>query len=116
MTTRPGAVPRRGEVWWAAVPGEAKGRPCVVVSADWLNRHARDVVVVPITSVSRGNFPTRIPLHPPEGGLRVPSWAKCDQVSTVRKDRLLDAGPSGTLRPATLDAIGRAIRSSLDLG
>lgn len=111
MTTR---WPRRGEVWLATMPDESKHRPCVVLSADWLNRYALDVMVVPVTSVARGDFPTRVELSAGEGGLRVDSWAKCDQVTTVNKRRLTGE-PFGHLSQAKMQEIAEAVRLALDL-
>ena len=65
--------PRRGEIRLAAMPDETKQRPCLILSADWLNQYALDVTVVPITSIARGHFPTRVPIPAGEGGLRVDS-------------------------------------------
>jgi mRNA interferase MazF len=106
--------PRRGEIWLAAVPDETKRRPCVVLSADWLNQHALDVTVVPVTSVARSTFPTRIPLAAGEGGLHLDSWAKCDQVTTVNKSRLV-RGSFGQLSQARMAEIADAVRLALDL-
>jgi mRNA interferase MazF len=111
VTTR---WPRHGEVWLAAMPDESKRRPCVVLSADWLNQFALDVMVVPVTSVARGNFPTRVELPAGEGGLRVDSWAKCDQVTTVNKRRLTGE-PFGHLSQAKMQEIADAVRLALDL-
>ena len=107
--------PRRGEIWLVAVPDEAKQRPCLILSADWLNQYALDITVVPITSVARGNFPTRVPLPAGEGGLRMDSWAKCDQVTTVNKTRLVDS-PFGRLSAQRMREIADAVRIALDVG
>ena len=106
--------PRRAEVWLVAVPDETKRRPCVVLSANWLNQHALDVTVVPITSVARGSFPTRVPLAAGEGGLHIDSWAKCDQVTTVNKSRLVGSS-FGQLSQARMQEIADAVRLALDL-
>ena len=106
--------PRRGEIRLVAVPDDSKRRPCVVLSADWLNQHALDVTVVPVTSVRRASFPTRVTLVAGEGGLHVDSWAKCDQVTTVNKSRLV-GGPFGRLSPARMLDISNAVRMALDL-
>jgi mRNA interferase MazF len=95
-------------------PRESRRRPCVVLSADWLNQYALDVMVVPVTSVVRGNFPTRVELPAGEGGLRVASWAKCDQVTTVSKKRLTGE-PFGHLSQAKMQEIADAVRLALDL-
>jgi len=96
------------------MPDESKRWPCVVLSADWLNQCALDVTVVAVTSVARGNFPTRVELPAGEGGLRVGSWAKCDQVTTVSKRRLTGE-PFGHLSQAKIQEIAEAVRLSLDL-
>ena len=106
--------PRRGEIWLVGVPDDTKRGPCVVFSTDRLNQHALDVTVVPITSVARGNFPTRVPLAAGEGGLHTDSWAKCDQVTTVNKSRLV-GGSFGQLSDARMQEIADAVRLALDL-
>jgi mRNA-degrading endonuclease toxin of MazEF toxin-antitoxin module len=58
-------------------------------AADWLNRIARDVTVVPLTTVARMKFPTRVEILAGEAGLKQPSYAKCDQVTTIHKARLV---------------------------
>lgn len=106
--------PRRGEVWLVAVPDETKQRPCIILSADWLNQYALDVTVVPVTSVARSNFPTRVPIPASDGGLRTDSWAKCDQVTTVNKARLGDS-PIGHLSAERMRQMMNAVRTALDL-
>jgi mRNA-degrading endonuclease toxin of MazEF toxin-antitoxin module len=69
-----GWFPRRGEVYVVRLD---KDRPALVISTDALNRYALDVCVVPITSVKHARFSLRVPVSPPDGGLRRPSWAKC---------------------------------------
>lgn len=112
MTRR--SQPRRGEVWWVRIPGERKQRPCIILSADWLNQFARDVTVVPVTSVARRRFPTRVELPAGEGGLKVTSWAKSDQVTTMDKVHLI-RGPLGVISPARMAQIADAARLALDL-
>ncbi|OGF54964.1 MAG: hypothetical protein A2Z21_02860 [Candidatus Fraserbacteria bacterium RBG_16_55_9] len=106
--------PRRGEVWLVHIPGERKQRPCVILSADWLNRFARDVMAVPITTVARGAFPTRVELPAGEGGLKEQSWVKCDQVTTIEEGHLGRA-PLGQLSLEKLAEIESAVRKALDL-
>ncbi|MBI3659715.1 type II toxin-antitoxin system PemK/MazF family toxin [Candidatus Acetothermia bacterium] len=106
--------PQRGEIWLAKILGERKRRPCLILSADWLNRFAHDVSVVPITTVKRKAFPTRIELDVGEGGLREQSWAKCDQVTTIDKQRLGRAA-LGRLSSVQLVEIEDAVRRALKL-
>jgi mRNA interferase MazF len=107
----PGWFPHRGEVCLVSLD---KPRPALVISSDALNRHARDVCVVPITSVEHRKFSLRIPIPAGEGGLRQDSWAQCDQVTTLAKS-LLRYPPLGRLARAPLARIEEAIRLALEL-
>jgi mRNA-degrading endonuclease toxin of MazEF toxin-antitoxin module len=60
----------------------------LVVSPDARNRLATDVLVVPISSVVR-DAPTHVRLRQGEGGLNRSSVAKCEQITTLRRDRLV---------------------------
>ena len=105
---------KRGQVYLCMLPGATKPRPVIVLTADWLNGFALDVVVVPVTSVARPTFPTRVPLVAGEGGLKTRSWAKCDQVSTVPKTALR-GNAFGAMGAAALRSIGAAIMIALDI-
>ena len=104
----------RGEVYLVGLPGQVKTRPAVILSADWLSQYALDVTVVPLTTVSRGNFFTRVELPAGDGGLKMSSWAKCDQVTTVPKD-LLAAIAFGRVGPRKMAEIEEAVRLALGL-
>ena len=110
--------PYRGEVWYAdlapAVGHEQDGvRPVLVVSSDELTHVSpRLVVVVPITRTFRPH-PTHVAVGPPEGGLREPSYAVCNQVrtiSTLRLDRRL-----GRVSDATMERVAEPLRFVLGL-
>ena len=103
--------PRRGEVYFAHLD---KQRPVLILSVDALNRYALDVCVVPITSVERKNFSLRIPIRTGEAGLKLPSWAKCDQVTTLAKS-YLRYPPLGTISRKTLAEIEQSTRIALGL-
>ena len=107
-------IVRRGEVFLVAIPNQQKPRPAVVLTADWLSRYALDVTVVPLTSVARSAFPTRVELPAGEGGLKKNSWAKCDQVTTVPKE-LLVGEAFGRLSPGRIRAIEEGVRLALGL-
>ncbi len=104
---------RRGEVVLVAIPNQ-KARPSIVLTPEWLSRYSLDVSVVPLTTVARTRFPTRVELPAGEGGLNKTSWAKCDQVTTVPKT-LLIGQPFGRVSPGLLEAIEAAVRLSLGL-
>lgn len=104
--------PHRGEVYLAS--GLDKRRPVVVVSADFLNRQALDVTVIPITSVERLKFSCRVPIAAGIAGLRRNSFAKCDGVVTVNKSSILFP-PLGTVPVNLMIKIEQALKDALDL-
>ncbi len=87
------ADPSRGEVWLvdlALTRGHepAGTRPGLVVSVDPFNHGpAGLVVVLPLTSVAKG-IPFHVEIRPPEGGVKLKSFIKCEDVRSVAKDRL----------------------------
>lgn len=92
------------------VPDEPGGkrRPALVVSPAVRNRLATDMLVVPISSVVR-DAPTHVRLRRSEGGLNRTSVVKCEQITTLRRDRL-DPGPlGGTLSARRMLEIEKAI-------
>ena len=107
----PNWSPRRGEIYLVRLD---KLRPALVISSDALNKHSLDVCLVPITSVAHPVFSVRVPLAAGEGGLSHPSWAKCDQLSTLEK-KLLQYPPLGGITGASLARIEAAIKLALSL-
>lgn len=81
--------PRRGELWWVRLdPTEGseirKTRPCLLLTADSLNRLRRTVVVVPYSTSAQ----THPPLTVPVTCQGQPAVAVIDQVRAISKDRL----------------------------
>jgi mRNA interferase MazF len=83
----------RGEIWNAnldpTVGREQAGkRPALVVSVDVFNHGPSDlVIVVPLTSKDKRN-PLNVAIDAPEGGLKVRSYAKCEDVRSMSRTRL----------------------------
>jgi len=81
---------QRGQVYWVAldpVRGSemAKTRPCVVLTANEINRRRHTVVIVPLTSTSETvHFPLLI--NVPSAG--VGSKARTEHIRNVDKSRL----------------------------
>ena len=111
MTAPPGWFPRRGDVHIAALD---KARPVVVVSSNALNRHSRDVCVVPVSTAEHGAFRLRPKLDARDGGLDRTSWVTCDQVTTVEKD-LIRYPALGSVSAESLRRIEEAIKQALEL-
>jgi mRNA interferase MazF len=112
------AEPARGEVWLVdlnPVRGHEQAgiRPALIISEDLFNKGpAGLVVVIPITSVSKG-IPLHVEIRPPEGGLREVSYAKCEDVRSISKKRLLR--PLGRVREETIAQIEDGLKILLGL-
>ncbi|HLE37190.1 MAG TPA: type II toxin-antitoxin system PemK/MazF family toxin [Candidatus Acidoferrales bacterium] len=106
-----GWFPRRGEIYLVAMD---KVRPVVVLSIDGLNRHARDVCLVALTTVNRPNLSLRVAIAAGAGGIRKDSWAKCDQVTTIPKKDLIYP-PLGRVPSSLLQSIEEKVRITLGL-
>jgi len=113
-----GTLPSRGEVWTAdfgAPRGHEQGgtRPALVVSVDPFNHGpAALIVVAPITSRRKGVV-THVPVDPPEGGVSVPSYVKCEDIRSIARDRLFRR--TGRVSAATLMQIEDRLRMLLGL-
>jgi mRNA interferase MazF len=94
-------APSRGEVWLVdlnPVRGreQAGRRPALIVSVDEFNHGPAGLIVaLPITSRAKG-IPWHVALEPPEGGVRVRSFVKCEDVRSISKERLLERWGSVT--------------------
>jgi mRNA interferase MazF len=115
---------RRGEVWLADLkPTRAREqtgqrpvlqRLVLIVSVSRFNHSGAGLVIaVPFTSRKRG-IPTHIEVRPPDGGLREPSFAMCEQVRSIATDRLAPQ-PFGRVSPAILHVVEDRLRLLLDL-
>ncbi len=108
-------IPARGEVWWVRLdPTEGseirKTRPCLILTADTLNRYRRTVVVVPYSTVAAA--------HPPIS-VRVtcqgkPAVAVIDQVRAIARERLVER--IEVAREADVAAAAAALAVILELG
>jgi mRNA interferase MazF len=110
-----GAIPRRGEVWLAFIPGQPtdphQPRFVLVVSADVRNRARDHVMVVPI--FSRGNLgPTRLIIPAASTGLRYDSVLFCEELTTIDKTFLED-GPRGRVSQQLLYEVVIAVRRAV---
>jgi len=85
--------PKRGEIWSLnfdpTVGHEQSGtRPALIVSEDTFNSGpAGLVIVVPVTSRNK-RIRTHVEVAPPEGGITLNSYIKCEDVRSVSKFRL----------------------------
>ena len=109
--------PLRGEIYYVNLPGKPSShssRPALVVSMDVRNRLADDVIVVPLTTTQRA-APTHVHLDEGEGGLDKPSMAKCEQITTIDKSLLIKGPFAGTVSPARIREIEKAIQRAIGI-
>jgi mRNA interferase MazF len=110
--------PLRGEVWLVTLDPtvgreQAGTRLALVVSDDLFNQsHAELVVVLPITSKNKG-IRSHVAVTPPEGGLTLPSYVKCEDVRSVSLQRL--GRRLGKVTPLTLSQVETRLRIILRL-
>ena len=108
----------RGDIWLVdlnPVRGheQAGKRPCLIISVDLFNQGASGLaVVLPITSKEKG-IPFHVELNPPEGGLKVRSFIKCEDVRSISIERLENRW--GTVSLETLAAIEDRLRILMGL-
>jgi mRNA interferase MazF len=77
---------RRGEVWFADVPGD-KRRPVLVLTRDPMGRLLHSVICAPITTTIRG-LATEVPVGA-DAGLRSESVANFDHTFLLARHRLV---------------------------
>jgi mRNA-degrading endonuclease toxin of MazEF toxin-antitoxin module len=99
-----------GHVYWVEIPDDPgrKRRPALVLSPDVRNALATDVIVVPLSSVLR-DAPTHVRLRRGEAGIKVPSMVKCEQITTLQKDRLVPPALGGPLSAARMHEIEKSV-------
>jgi mRNA interferase MazF len=102
------AEPRRGEVWFADVPGD-KHRPVLVLTRDPMGRLLHSVVCAPITSRIRG-LATEVAVGP-EAGLVAASVANFDNTFLLSRSRLVRR--LGRASVSTMEQACTAIETAL---
>ncbi len=108
--------PARGEIWSVRLPGKPddphQPRPALVISSDYRNEVADDVIVVPIFSVG-AEGPTHVSLARGAGGIKKDSVLFCEELTTLDVDFLV-RGPWGPpVDAAVLRLVVRAVRRAV---
>ena len=84
----------------------------MVISVDQLGKGPSELaIVVPLTRTNRTALDLRI--DPPEGGLQLTSFAKCEDLRSVSRERL--SKPLGRVSPAVLRQVEDRLRLILGL-
>lgn len=94
--------------------GGAKLRPALVVQSDGIA--TVHTIVAQITSATQRRSPSRLFIDPtaePESGLKMPSLVVCEQLYTIRKDRVVRT--IGALTTTTMQRVDECLRVALGL-
>jgi mRNA interferase MazF len=86
--------PERGEIYLVCLDPTIgseinKTRPALIISNDINNQAAQTITVIPITSSTGKVYPFETLLSSQESGLPKSSKAKCNQIRTIDKKRLV---------------------------
>jgi mRNA-degrading endonuclease toxin of MazEF toxin-antitoxin module len=98
-------APRRGHLYWVNLD---KRRPALILSPDYRNQYARDVIVIPCSTRLRP-APTHVVLRRGQGGLAESSVLKCEQITTLSKVDVHDGALGKPLPTAILREVERAV-------
>ncbi|MBA4184486.1 MAG: type II toxin-antitoxin system PemK/MazF family toxin [Acidobacteria bacterium] len=108
----------RGEIWLVNLSPttgreQAGTRPALIVSVDIFNHGAAELIIaIPITSKAKG-IPLHVEINPPEGGLNVQSFVKCEDMRSISTSRLIKK--LGRVSSPTIDAVEDRLRILLGL-
>ena len=94
--------------------GNSKVRPSLVVQSDSVN--SLHTIVAQITSAKQRMLATRLVVDPDDeldSGLKMISLIVCEQLYTIRKDRII--ATIGTLSHATMHKVDDCLKIALEL-
>lgn len=110
---------RKGDIFWAELGENAEGslqagaRPVLVVSNDKANEFSPVITVIPITSkMVKAKLPTHVLIE--ACGLKKPSIALAEQITSINKDRL-DRKIGSIQRTVYAGLVRKAIQIQLNL-
>ncbi|MEX2443255.1 MAG: type II toxin-antitoxin system PemK/MazF family toxin [Alkalispirochaeta sp.] len=101
----------RGDVWTIDLGGRTGTRPVVILTRNAVIPYINKVVVVEITSRSKG-YPTEVAIGQ-RANLTRESFVQADNLHTVPKHRLRRF--HGNLDEATMDSVSKAVVLALGL-
>jgi len=105
-------ITHRGDIWMVSLDPVGgieigKTRPARVISNDRNNQYAETITVIPVTSHTGNTYPFEALLSPGMSGLSLDSRAKCNQVRTLSKKRLVRK--LGTISPGEMALVEKAL-------
>jgi mRNA interferase MazF len=88
-------------------------RPALVLSVDKFNHGPADLVIVLPSTSKNKRQPLHVEVTPPEGGLKLTSFVKCDDIRSISKQRLKQR--YGALSSQTMAEVENRMRILLNL-
>jgi mRNA interferase MazF len=110
--------PARGELWFAELDPvrgreQAGTRPALVISVNPFNQSGAELaIVIPLTSKDK-QIRTHVPIEPSDGGVRVRSFVKCEDVRSIAQERF--ERRIGSVGPAVLSEVEKRLRLLMGL-
>jgi mRNA-degrading endonuclease toxin of MazEF toxin-antitoxin module len=98
-------------LYWAKLD---KRRPVLVISPEYRNERASDIIVIPASTTIR-EAPTHVILRLGEGGVRSRTVLKCEQVTTLVQTDLERRALGASLSAARLAAVERALLRAIGI-
>ncbi len=103
----------RGDVWSVdlnpTIGREQAGkRPALIVSADGFNKSQAELIVVLLITSRKKNIPLHVEVTPPEGGLNIISYIKCEDICSISKERLTEY--MGTVSSEVMNRVQKILR------
>jgi mRNA-degrading endonuclease toxin of MazEF toxin-antitoxin module len=101
----------RGCLYWARLD---KRRPVLIISPNYRNQYANDVLLIPSTTTIRPRLlPTHVRLHKGEGGIPFVSVLKCEQLNVVSRRDIENTPLGGNLSPSRMGEIAKAVMRAI---
>lgn len=111
-------IVKRGDIFYAdlgpVIGSEQDGiRPIVIIQNDIGNKYSPTVIGLAITTKTKSNIPTHIPITVKESGLSQDSVILVEQIRTIDKCRLINK--VGYLNQNIMDKVKDALKISFNI-
>ncbi len=111
-------IVKRGDIFYAdlgpVIGSEQDGiRPVLIIQNDIGNKYSPTVIALAITTKTKANIPTHIPIEKESSGLKKDSIILVEQIRTIDKARLIEK--VGHLDKDIMEDVKRALKLSFNL-
>ena len=104
--------PHRGDLWLVNLDPTLgseikKTRPALIISNDINNEYAQTITVIPVSDMGEKSYPFEVALPKDTPGLDKASKAKCQQIRTIDKMRLIQH--LGKISEVLMESVDKAV-------